>query len=88
MKAVNFLDVTLNLTTDKYQPYNKPHNNPLYINILSNHPPNIIKNLPENISKIINTLSADETTFNKSKDLYSNALAESGFKYKITFQKQ
>ena len=88
LKAVNFLDVTLNLTTGKYQPYNKPDNNPLYINLLSNHPPNIIKNLPENISKRINTLSADETTFNKSKDLYNNALAESGFKYKITFQKQ
>ena len=68
LKAVNFLDVTLNLTTGKYQPYNKPNNNPLYINILSNHPPNIIKNLPDNISKRINTLSADERTFNKSKD--------------------
>ena len=88
LKAVNFLDVTLNLTTGKYQPYNKPDNNPLYINILSNHPPNIIKNLPGNISKRINTLSADETTFNKSKDLCNNALAESGFKHKITFQKQ
>ena len=88
MKAVNFLDVTQNLAAGKYQPYNKPDNNPLYINILSNHPPNIIKNLPGNISKRINTLSADETTFNKSKDLYNNALAESGFKHKITFQKQ
>ena len=88
LKAVNFLDVTLNLTNGKYQPYNKPDNNPLYINILSNHPPNIIKNLPENTSKRINTLSADEATFNKSKDLYNNALAESGFKYKITLQKQ
>ena len=88
LKAVNFLDVTLNLTTGKYQPYNKPDNNPLYINILSNHPPNIIKNLPGNISKRINNLSADETTFNKSKDLYNNALTESGFKHKITFRKQ
>ena len=42
LKALNFLDVTLNLTTGKYQPYNKPDNNPLYINILCNHPPNII----------------------------------------------
>ena len=49
--TMNFLDVTLNLRTGKYQSYNKPDNNPLYINILSNHPPNIIKNLPENISK-------------------------------------
>ena len=88
LKTANFLDVTLNLTTGKYQPYNKPDNNPLYINILSNHPPNIIKNLPENISKRFNTLSADEATFNNSKDLYNNALAESGFKYKITFQTQ
>ena len=78
LKAVNFLDVTLNLTTGKYQPYNKPDNNPLYINILSNHPPNIIKSLPGNISKRINILSVHETTFNKSKDLYNNALAESG----------
>ena len=88
LKAVNFLDVTLNLTTRKYQSYNKPDNNPLYINILSNHPPNIIKNLPYNISKKINTLSVDETKFNKFKDLYNNALTESGFKHKIKFQKQ
>ena len=67
LKAVNFLDVTLNLTTGKYQTYNKPDNNALYINILSNHPPKIIKNFPSNLSKRINNLSADETTFNKSK---------------------
>ena len=69
LKAVNVLDITLNRTTGKDQPYNKQDNNPLYINILSNHPPNIIKNLLDNNSERINTLSADEATFNKSKDL-------------------
>ena len=88
MKAANFLDVTLNLTSGKQQPYNKPDNNPLYIKILSNHPPNKIKNLPGNISKKINIFSADKPTFNKSKDLYNHALASSRFKHKITFQKQ
>ena len=88
MKAVNFLDVTLNLTISKYQCYNKPDNNPLYINILSNHPPNIIKNLPGNISKRIKNLSADETTFNNSKGLFNNTMVQSGFEHKITFQKQ
>ena len=68
LKAVNFVDVTLNLATGKQQPYNKSDNNPLYIKIPSNHPPNIIKNAPGNISKRMNNLSADETTFNKSKD--------------------
>ena len=88
MKAVNFLDVTLNLATVKYQPYNKPDNNTPYVNILSNHPANGIKNRTGNISKRISTLSGDEITFNKTKDLYNNALAASGFKHKITFQQQ
>ena len=56
----------------------------MYINILSNHSPNIIKNLPGKISKRINTLLADETT--SLKDLYNSALGESGFKHKTTFQ--
>ena len=55
LKAVNFLDVTLNLTTGKYQPYKK---NP------DNHLPNVTENIPSSISKRINNLSADETTFN------------------------
>ena len=81
MKDVNFLDVTLNQTSVKYQPYNKPCNNLLYINILSNHPQEIIKNLPSNMSKGINSLSADEP------DLYNNTLAESGFKHKFNNKK-
>ena len=88
LKAVIFLDVTLNLATVKYQPYNKSDNNTPYVNILSNHPANGIKNRAGDISKRISTLSGDETTFNKTKDLYNNALAASGFKNKITFQQQ
>ena len=57
IKVVNFLDLTLNLSTGKYEPYNNPDNKPLYINVKSNHPPKIIKNLPESISRRINKLS-------------------------------
>ena len=32
----------------------------------------MINNPPSNISRRINNLSADETTFNKSNDLYNN----------------
>ena len=55
MKGVNLLDATQNLTTCKYQLHNKPDNNPLYINILSNYPPDITKSRPGNTSKRINT---------------------------------
>ena len=71
LKIVNFLDVTLNLNIETHEPYNKPNNNPLYINMSSTHPPNIIKNLPENIQKRISKLSSSTRSFNNSKDLYT-----------------
>ena len=51
LQAVNFQDVNRNLTTGKYQPYNKPDYYLLYLNILSNYPPNIIESLPSKIFK-------------------------------------
>ncbi len=53
LKEVNFFDVTLDLRTGTYQPYRKPYNHPLCINTSSNHPPNIIRQLPNNIGKRI-----------------------------------
>ena len=82
---MNFLDVTLDLTTDKCRPYNKPGNMPLCINVKSNHPLNIVKNLPESISHRINKLSSHKSVFDNSKDLYNNALSSSDFKDQIKF---
>ena len=42
LKVVDYLDVTLNLTTGKYYPFRKPNNNPMYINAKSNHPPSTL----------------------------------------------
>ena len=39
LKIVNFLDVTFNFNNATYYPYRKPNDNPLYINVESNHPP-------------------------------------------------
>ena len=86
LKVVSFLDLTLNLSTGKYKPYNKPDNKPLYNNVNSNHPPNIKKNLPESISWRMNKLSYDKTVFNNSKKLFNNALSNSGFDHKMKFQ--
>ena len=85
LKIVNFLDVTLDLTTGKYKHYNKPGNIQLYINIKFNHSTNIIKNLPESIPRHINKLSFNKCVFDDSKDPFNNALSSSGFKDKIKF---
>ena len=42
-KIVHFLDVTLNLSTPKYQLFTKPNNIPLYVHNKSNHPLKILK---------------------------------------------
>ena len=50
LKIVDFLDTTFNLNNGTYRPYKKPNDLLLYINKSSNHPPQIINQLP----KIIN----------------------------------
>ena len=84
LKTVNFLDVTFNLCTGKYQPYKK--NTPNYINVNSNHPPNIIKALPNNISKRISNISSDKATFNNAAPSYNDVLSASGYKENLTYQ--
>ena len=39
-KIVNFLDVTLDLITERFKPYSKPATTPLYVHSKSNHPHN------------------------------------------------
>ena len=52
----DFLDVTLNLKTEKHWPFRKPNDEQLYININSNHPPPIKKALPNMISNRLSEL--------------------------------
>ena len=81
---VDFLDVTFNLQSEKYWPYRKPNNEPLYIHVESNHPPSITKQLPSMIEDRKSSISCDEHEFYKSKEYYeSSALRNSGFKQSI-----
>ena len=86
MKA-NFLDVTLDLHKDTYRPFRKPNSQILYIDINSNHPRHIKKELPNMIQKRLCTLSKTNTEFNQTKDNYESALKKSGHKSKLEFKK-
>ena len=85
LTQADFLDVTFNLVSDKFWPYRKPNNEPLYIHQHSNHPPTIMKQLPDMISRRISATSCDESEFNKVKPDYDAALKQSGFKQEIQF---
>ena len=84
-KIVNFLDVTFNLEDGLYKPYRKPNETPLYVNTNSNHPPKIIKQLPNTINKRLQDLSSNKEVFDESVNFYNNALKESGHKSKFEY---
>ena len=77
---VDSLDVTFNLLDGTYKPYKKSHDQLLYVNTSSNHPPQIIKQLPTSISNCLSNNSSNKQVFDMSKGEYEKALRESGYK--------
>ena len=84
-QRTNFLDITFDLANDSYKPYRKPNNERLSNNS-SNHPPSILRELPNSINKRINTLSCDKKTFDAAAPEYNEALRRSDFNTQLTDQ--
>ena len=87
LSEVDFLDVSLSMKNNTFKPYRKPNSETLYINRLSNHPPNIIKQLPKTIEKRISELSHSKKEFDSVKQDYEAALKNSGFTATLQFEK-
>ena len=82
---VNFLDVTLDLRSEKFYPYIKEGNILLYVHKESNHPPSILRNIPESINKRLSEISSDKECLDSAKSIYQEALDKSGYHYKLSF---
>ena len=63
----------------------KPDSNLQYINTDSNHPPNIIRQLPLTIEKRLSEHSSNEEIFNNAKADYEKALKDSGYQPALKF---
>ena len=88
LKMTDFLDITLDLSNNRFFPYRKPNNPPSYINKNSNHPPSIIKQIPTMINKRLCDLSCNKEEFEKSKPMYEKALKESGYNCSLKYENQ
>ncbi|KAL9960709.1 hypothetical protein ACROYT_G034196 [Oculina patagonica] len=64
----------------------KPANTPLYVHRQSNHPPNIIKNIPESVNRRLSEISSDEDAFTEAATPYQEALNKSGYNYTLEFK--
>ena len=87
LKVTDFLDVEVNLNTGTHRPYSKPNNTILYVNVNSNHPHSVIKNIPLAVQKRLSLLSSNELIFNEAAPQYQEALEKSGHTHKIVFDK-
>ena len=86
LKKVDFLDVQFDLLNNKYFPYKKPNDTPLYVNKSSNHPPSILKQIPSMTAKRLSNLSCNEEEFKKVVPEYEEVLKTSGYDEKLKYK--
>ena len=87
LQHVNFVDITFDLQNNTYRPYRKPNDDPLYINRLCNHPLSVLQQLPLSINNHINKLSCNKVTFDSTAPLYNDALKQSNFNTKLSYER-
>jgi hypothetical protein len=66
----------------------KPGNTPLYVNHNSNHPPPILRCIPDAINKRLSNISSDKQSFESAVPPYQEALRKSGFNYVLNYNPQ
>ena len=86
LKTVNYLDITLDLNTGTYKPYRKPNDEILYIHAKSNHPANILEQLPISIETRLFNLPGNSEIFHEASKQYQNILNQSGYDCKIQYK--
>ena len=84
-KREEFLDVFFDLENNSFRPYLKPNNVPQYVHKMSNHPPAVLKNIPEGVNKRLSSISSNEEMFETAAPIYREALARSGYDYQLKF---
>ena len=85
LKIVDFLDVTLNLNNGAFKPFSKNDSAPRYINISSNHPRSVLRQIPNAVNQRINKLSSGKKMFEENKSRYDDALKDSGFQGRLEY---
>ena len=83
---VDFLVISLDLQTGIYQPFIKENDTPIYVNIKSNHPPSVLKNIPLGINRRLSRISANKDVFDAAAPIYQEALRKSGYSHKLAYE--
>ena len=74
------------LSTGTYKPYGKPNDETLYAHAKSNHPANILKQLPISIETRLSNLSSNSEIFHEASKHYQNIFNQYGYDYKLQYK--
>ena len=85
LKIVDFLDVTLNLDNGTFKPFSKNNSAPRYIDVSSNHPRLVLRQIANAVNVRINKLSSCKKIFEENKSRYDDALKDSGFQGRLEY---
>ena len=84
--VVDYLDVIMDLQNNSYKPFIKPNANTKYVSILSNHPPSILANIPDAISRRLSSVSSSKEMFDSEVPHYQQALLDAGYKDDLLYR--
>ena len=88
LNILDYLDITLDLTTGLFKQYNKTNNISRYVTAKSNHVPSILKEIPKSVSKRISSNSCNEQIFNAAAPFFNDILDKCRYSEKLTFEKE
>ena len=63
----------------------KPNDTPVYVNVESNHPKSILKNIPLSVNKRLNLISSSKEVFEEAVPPYQEALKKSGHSFELAY---
>ena len=75
----------MDLNSGFFKPFMKPNDTPLYVHKQSNHPKNILANIPLSVNRRLSCISSNEAIFNEAIPPYQEALNKSGYQHQLKF---
>ena len=84
----DLLNIELNLPNRTYILFRKPNSDILYLSNQSNHPNQILKQLPITINERLNNLSSNQELFNHIKHNNQSAPKPANHKFNLTHKKK
>ena len=78
LKTIQFLDVTFNLTDGSFKPFIKPNAQLRYVSQESNHPPLVLKNIPDGVNQRLERISSCKERFEEEKTVFQPIPPQAG----------